>query len=381
MLMYKQQKSAVIALFVVLSSIVSAAALPASASAIEPATVSGSVLTTSPVSAVISAEAGHSVSTNLQVQNNGTTPETINVKLEKFKPQGDGGQATIYKPTSSDQSTKWVSFSRTSLIAQPGVWNTVKVTFNLPNDATQGYYYAILFEPQAGVVSTTKDETSIVKGANAIFVLVNTNSKNETRRLVVTNFASEHNIYEFLPANFNISVQNSGNIFLAPQGDVFITRTLGGKTLATLPMNQAAGNVLPDSTRVFQASWTDGFPEYQAKKVNGEVVDNSKGQPIQQLVWSSSSSFSKIRIGKYYAHLAFVYNNGTNDVTSNAVVAFWVIPWKFILYLIVIIAILITGWRLLKKYTKQALKGNKTNTTKSGRKSDSSTHSKQRSKE
>ena len=349
-----RQKSAIIALFVLLLSI-SSEVLTTSNAYAAANVVPGSVLTTSPIAADLSAKPGQSVSTNLQVENNGTVAETINVKLEKFKPLGNTGQATIYKPSSSDASVKWVNFSRTSFVAQPGVWNTVTATINVPDNATQGYYYAVLFEPQTGVVDTTKHETNIVKGANAIFMLLNTNSANETRRLIVTNFESQHSVYEFLPASFNISVQNAGNIFLAPEGNIFITRSPTGKTIDSLSFNAAGGNVLPNSSRVFQATWSDGFPVYQEKKINGEIVSGSNGQPIQRLVWNSNSSFSKIRFGKYYAHLAFVYNNGITNVTTNATVSFWVIPWKLILTIIVIIAAIIVGLRFLKKYTTKAL--------------------------
>jgi hypothetical protein len=315
----------------------------------------GSLLTTSPISVDLSAKPGTSVSTTLQVENNSTQAETINVSLEKFKAAGENGQATIYKPSATDNSMKWVHFSETSIQAEPNVWNQVTVTINVPSSAHLGYYYAVLFEPQTATAVKGK---ATVKSANAIFMLLNTSAEsgNEMRRLIVSSFTSQKSIYEYLPTTFTVTVQNTGNIYLAPQGDVFISRTKNGKPIATLPINSGQGNILPNTNRQFDASWADGFPVFQTKKINGQVVSNSKGQPIQQLEWNTSSSLSKFRFGKYYAYLAIVYNNGTTDITQNAVISFWVIPWKLILLVILVIVALAALWKLIKHSTKAAIK-------------------------
>jgi hypothetical protein len=317
--------------------------------------VSGSVLTTSPISVDLSAKPGTSVSTTLQVENNSPQTETINVLLEKFKAEGETGKATIYKPAADDSSIKWVHFSQTSFSAEPNVWKQITVTVDVPSNAHLGYYYAVLFEPQKPSISS--NGKTIIRGANAIFMLLNTSSKSESenRKLVVSSFTSQKSVYEYLPATFNVTVQNAGNIYLAPQGDVFISRSKNGKPIATLPINSGQGNILPNTARQFSTSWSDGFPVFKTKKINGEVVSNSKGQPEMQLQWNASSSFSKIRFGKYYAYLALVYNNGTTDITSNATVSFWVIPWKLILIIIVIIVAIAFAWKALKKSTKVAI--------------------------
>lgn len=314
------------------------------------ASVTGSDLTTSPVAVDLSVKPGQSISTTLQVQNNSPEPVNINVRLDKFKANGDSGQAAIYSPSKSDDSVNWVSFSRTSFLAEPGVWNSVVATINPPSNAANGYYYAVLFEPQTA--SSHGSSTNVIKGANAIFILLNANSGNEKRQLEVTGFTSQKSIYEYLPANFTVTVKNTGNIYVAPQGDVFISRKMNGKPLASLDINSAAGNVLPNSSRQFSVSWQDGFPVFVPKKINGQIVSSSNGQPVQQLQWNSSSSFSKIRFGKYYAHLAFVFNNGVTNETTDAYVSFWVIPWKMILILIVIIAAAVVIWRFFKKSIK-----------------------------
>jgi hypothetical protein len=315
------------------------------------ATTIGSYLTTSPISVDLSIQPGQRGSTTLAVQNDSSVPETITVKLDKFLATGDFGSASIVNPSKTDPSVDWVHFSETSFIAQPGVWNNITMNISLPSYASLGYYYAVLFIPKS--VQTSTNLSNQIKGANAIFVLLDTTSTDEVKQLSLTNFSSLSGLYQFLPATFNILVKNVGNIHLIPQGDVYISRTLNGKVIDTLAINAGLGNVLPYSSRQFSVFWTDGLPSFEAKKIDGQAVTKNDGQAVQQLQWNFSEPISKFRFGKYYAHLVLVYNNGNRDIPINAYLSFWVIPWKLILIVLVCIAAIVIFWKSLKKGTKQ----------------------------
>ena len=306
---------------------------------VQAATTTGSYLTTTPISVDLSAKPGQSTSTTLEVQNNTTQPETITVKLDKFSASNDLGSASIVSPGKTDPSVSWVHFTK---------------TISLPSYASLGYYYAVLFTPKSSQISPNVNAQ--IKGSNAIFVLVDTTSGNEVKQLSLTNFSSLSGLYQFLPATFNILVKNIGNIHLIPQGDVFISRTPNGKVIDALAINSGLGNVLPDSSRQFSASWTDGLPSFEAKKVAGQTITKHDGVPVQQLSWNFSESISKFRFGRYYAHLVLVYNNGNRDIPINAYLSFWVIPWKLILIILLCIAAVVFFWKSLKKGTKKIYK-------------------------
>jgi hypothetical protein len=312
-----------------------------------------SSITTSPVSVDISTHAGQSVSTQLRVMNNNPSPEQVKVSLAKFKAKGVNGEAQIYKPTADDTSVNWVHFSTTSFIAQPKVWENITMTISIPQMADPGYYYAVLFTPNLG----EKPSANNIKGTNAVLVLVNTNSKSELKKLSIASFSTTKSVYQYLPVNFNVLISNEGNIHVIPNGEIFITRTQHGKTIDTLNINSAGGNVLPNSQRIFTASWTNGIPVYQNKVVGGKTITNSKGQPVQALNWNSSKPLSSLRFGKYYAHLVVEYNNGITDVSSDAVLSFWVLPWELLLITIIIIVaaaalFIFIFWKLYKKIFK-----------------------------
>lgn len=293
-------------------------------------------ITTSPISVDLHIRPGESETTTLQVQNNG--PRTVDIKVEAatFTAKGSDGQAAI-SPKKDDPSLKWVSFSPSTVTAEPGVWKKVQMTVNVPKDASLGYYYAVLFKPVLTVDKSVKN-TNTYTPSNAILVLLDTSTGNERRQLQISSFTATKKVYEYLPATFKLDIYNSGNIFLAPRGAINISKDADFKSsIATLDFNTSGGRVLPQSHRTFTVVWRDGFPVFQDKTSNGQVVTTKKGVPIQQLKWDFGNT-DTFRFGRYYARATVVYNNGTRDIPTYAVVSFWVIPWKIMLVVALIIA-------------------------------------------
>ena len=310
-------------------------------------------LTTSPVTLNLVIKPGTSETKELQLKNNSRQAVTIDMKVQIFGPSGTEGHAAITEPKPGDESTKWVHFSPAHFVAQPGVTNKVKMTIDMPASASLGYYYAVIFQP--AIDAKAAPGTSTIKGSNAILVLVDTKAGDQKRQVQVSDFSVDKKVYEYLPAKFSVRVHNGGNIYLAPTGNIFISRHKDiTHTLATLDVNNGSANVLPRSDRIFTVKWTDGFPAFKDKLENGQPVLDKKGNPVQQLVWNTSASISKIRFGKYYAQLTLVYNNGNRVVPVTGVVSFWVIPWKLILLLVFGLILLAVVRRMLKKLVRKA---------------------------
>jgi hypothetical protein len=213
------------------------------------------------------------------------------------------------------------------------------MTIRPPKDAAFGYYYAVIFSHEGGQKISTGKVSSSVKGAIASLVLLDVDAPGAKRTLSVTKFTSTQKVYEYLPATFTVTVRNAGNVHAIPAGNIFIGRDKKG-TMAALELNNAHGNVLPNTDRQFEVQWTDGFPSYKPVKVNGQVQSNSDGKPRQHLDWGGGKlDLNKFRIGRYHAHLVMTYNDGTRDVPVEGDLTFWVIPWKMILLLILLIVL------------------------------------------
>jgi hypothetical protein len=308
-------------------------------------------LTTSPLPIALTTLPGKSVATELKVQNSGGTPVKIRLSLLKFKSSGTDGQPTLEKRGPGDEFFDWVSFSRSSFVANPGVWNTVTMTVSPPKDSAFGYYYAVVFEQDNSADTTPTVTGGKLTGAAATLVLLNVQVPNEKKEMSIVSFTADKKLYEYLPTTFSIKVHNSGDIHLIPTGNIFISKD-HKKDIAVLTVNENQGNVLPASNRVFSVAWTDGFPVYTLKRDNGQIVSDKKGTPIQQLDWNFSKT-NKLRFGKYYAHLTLIYDNGTKDVPIDAEVAFWVVPWKLLPVAVILVILIFVGlWSSLKPVFK-----------------------------
>jgi hypothetical protein len=307
---------------------------------------------TSPLPIKLLTTPGQTVTTELRVKNQSDQPETIKVGLMKFGATGENGVPDLFSLTSKDGYASWVHFEPSQFVARPGIWQTVKMTINVPQDASLGYYLAVTFSRAnaAGQRGVTN-----VNGSVATLVLLNVNTPNEKRALNIVSFTADHKLYEYLPVNFSIRLHNSGNIYVAPAGNIFISR--GSKQLATLDFNPAGGSVLPSSNRVFTQPWKDGFPVFKQALVNDKPVPDGHGGTKQKLSWDLSH-ISKFRFGHYTAKLLAVYNDGRRDVPLQASVSFWVIPWELLFILLIILVIIGFGlWSLLRSGVRKTRAG------------------------
>lgn len=314
-------------------------------------------LVTSPLPINLSAKPGTTLTTDIRIKNGSVTTEKLKVSLMKFQAYGEEGKPSLADHEAGDDYFDWVSFSPATFDAPHDEWITVKMTIKLPASAAFGYYYAVVFS-RASEPAKPKDKQNVIVGSTAVLVLVDAQVPNAKRELNITSFSADRKSYEFLPASFTVKLKNNGNVHVIPSGNIFITR--GGKNVATLDVNSAAGNVLPGSNRIFTAAWREGFPVYSQKEAGGKVLLDDKGKPITALSWDLSK-VSKLRIGHYNARLLMAYDDGTRDVPLEANLSFWVIPWRLIFLAIAVPVVpsvavyMIMKWR----FKRRALKAKK----------------------
>lgn len=295
-------------------------------------------LTTSPLPINLVTDPGTTVTTELRIKNSGTKTEDLQVGLLKFGPNDQSGQPRLADREQGDDYFDWVSFSEDRFTAEPNVWHSITMTIDVPPEGALGYYYAVTFTRAQGADAT--DRGASLDGGTAILVLLEVKVPHAMRKLEINEFKVGKTVYEFLPVEFEVNLKNSGNIHLIPAGSIFITK--GSEQVAVLSVNEARGNILPDSSRVFGASWTDGFPLYQPVEEDGKVVANEDGTAKVRLKWDMSQT-GKLRIGKYKATLLMAYDDGEKDVPVEAVLTFWVIPWRIIFFGLLIAIVLLAG--------------------------------------
>lgn len=307
----------------------------------------GLSLTTSPLPISLIALPGTTVTTQLRVRNSGTQTETLQVGLMKFQAYGEEGKPILLDRGPADSYFDWVHFSQTQFTAEPGVWKTITMTIDVPKSAAFGYYYAVTFSRanQTGIKAGTRGTS--IHGAAATLVLLEARVPGAKRQIDVLSFTPDHHWYEFLPVGFSLRLHNAGNVHAAPIGSIFISKG-GGQTITAIDINKEGGNILPASNRVFTAQWTDGFPVYTNKTTNGAAVLDKKGNNVRQLNWDFTK-IGKLRMGKYTATVFMVYDNGQRDIPVQATTTFWVIPWRLLGGLVLVLVLVGAGlWSVLR---------------------------------
>ena len=145
----------------------------------------------------------------------------------------------------------------------------------------------------------------------AVFTLLNVNRPDATRKLDLVSLEPTQRVYEYLPATINIRLKNTGNSIVQPYGNLFIQRSSNDtKPIATLPVNEAQGYILPGTERVLTAVWDDGFPRYTTST-------DASGATKTTLEWNIDT-VRKFRFGQYTAKVVAVYNDGTRDIPITA---------------------------------------------------------------
>jgi hypothetical protein len=312
----------------------------------------GISLQISPLPIELNTKPGTSTSTDLRVRNVGSKTEKLQVRLLAVS-EDDNGQVHLTNPTSTDEWVKWVSFDRQVFDAPSNQWQTVKMKVDVPKSAAFGYYFAVEYLRASDVAP--QPGKAVAHGAVATFILLNADAKGAKREAQIVGFSADKKSYEFLPASFSVKVHSSGNVHVAPYGNIFITK--GSKQVGSVDVNANRGNILPKGSRFFESSWSDGFPVYQIKNgPDGQPILNKKGQPARSLKWDFSHA-NRLRFGHYTAHLVMVYDNGQRDVPMEASLSFWVIPWRLIggvVAILALIAVLITYIIILRRRLKRA---------------------------
>lgn len=284
---------------------------------------------------------GSTVSAQLKIKNGGLEAEVIRVSLMKFDAQGDDGFPRLLDRATGDDYFDWVDFSENDFEILPNEWKTITAIITVPKEAAFGYYYAVVFSRKDDPILENSARSTKLVGAVATLVLLEVRVPQAVRDVEVAEFVSSRRVYEFLPVSFSIKLRNRGNVHVAPKGNIFIDWG-DKKDVGIMVINENQGNVLPNSFRVFESSWNDGFPVYTDKTDKGKMVVDEKGKVVKELSWDWSK-VPRLRMGKFSAKMLLVYDDGQRDVPIEGELSFWVIPWRLLLGLGLVLFLLIFG--------------------------------------
>jgi hypothetical protein len=264
----------------------------------------------SPVRTQLRLNQGESSSFIIAVTNNASTPVSGRVKVVDFLVQDKSGRPTLYE-TPSALSTRfsassWTRVTPEELTIPPKEKAELIATLTVPIHALAGERYAaILFEDNATDVESTVQNTTNVSIIGRVGSIVSVRINGETKEnLIITKFdipwMSEHG-----PIQLTAEILNRSTVSISPLAAVQLT-DLFGRHVETDTLEPYS--IFPEATREYKT--TLGH---------------------------------KWMIGRFKVDIDASYGEQGQTVSRSLYV--WVLPWKVIITLLLLLLILYLGIR------------------------------------
>lgn len=291
----------------------------------------GQALEIAPPLITLSVDPGQIVTTKINIRNISGGNLIVSGQINDFVAAGEDGTPKLLteetKLTNNPYSiVSWVS-PMPELNLATNQMKALPVTIIVPKDASPGGHYGVVrFTGTPPDLEGTGMSLSASLGS-LIMLRVSGDVKEE---MSLTDFYVSQNgnkgwFFETAPLVINQKITNSGNVHEQPMGTVTIADMFGNK-LATLGVNKVTppGNVLPDSTRLF------------TENLDKSVIGN------------------KMLFGRYTAELSVKYGDKNETITKT--ITFWVIPYKLIVAIIIILIALFFIMRFaIQNYNKRII--------------------------
>lgn len=278
---------------------------------------SGQAFSLSPPVVELKVDKGQKTTVEIKLTNLSSGTLSIGVAVNDFGAKNETGEPNIIFDDSSKDSVyslrQWVQVPGEFTIASKET-KTIAVPIQVPTNAEPGGHYGVIRFTGTNAGGDT-EQVALSASIGSLLLLqvngtVSIGANVEDFYTASDNFA-KNGLFETLPVQLVTRVKNTGNIHIKPTGTVEI-KDMFGKKVSAIRMNgdpsaekDRPGSILPQSVRRF----------------NAELKD-------LQL------------FGRYTATMKLTYGDGK---TLEKTTEFWVVPYRLILMIILLSAIVITG--------------------------------------
>ncbi len=232
------------------------------------------------------------------------------IELEDFEGSKDPERAVVLlgEKRGSYSLKDYLYPEVTEFILEYGEKMTLPIEISIPQNAKPGGLYGVVLVAIEPISTVGQEEgaraTGEVKIISRLGTLFFVRIKGETGETIESGFLKdfkiEKNFYEKGPISFELLFENNGNVYLVPYGIIEIKNFLRTK-VSEIELNPWF--VMPSSLRLRDIQW------------------------------------KKLMFGRYTANIKV--NRGYQDIIDEKSIVFWVIPWKIILVVLVILAVII----------------------------------------
>lgn len=236
--------------------------------------------------------AGRVVERTVTVVNNERSTRTFQFKKENFIPSSEPGVA-IFDGGIGDEFPQWISVSPDVLELSSGETGSINLAVSVPIGATPGDYYGVVF------VGSSQTQVS----AQAALLLFLTVEGNTDYGMEIVSMDTDLLSLSRLYGEIELRVQNSGNVYFKPGGEVVLNPLIGRQRV--LSSNPDDLRILPGQSRSWKVSW-------------GEEVSPTFFQ-------SWLGELREFALGPVVLTVEVLAQDGVSDVMTDR---FWIVPWR-----------------------------------------------------
>ena len=264
-------------------------------------------LTISPVKVEVAGDPGQTLRGEMELLNEQADSKTFYSSFENFEPSGDAGSPRFVG--GEDGLATWLHTESVKTIAAN---EKIKIpyTITIPADAEPGGYFSAIFWGEQNP-KNNEAGTVTIGGKLGVLILLRVNG-DIVEQAGISDFSAgdKQRFFIATPIDFVYRFANTGADRVVPLGDIVI-KNIFGRTVATISANHNEGNVLPNSTRKFTSTWSDG--------------EAASGGFFTQVAYQ----FKHFHLGLYTAHLQVKW--GTTHKEENSTLHIFLFPWQLFL--------------------------------------------------
>ncbi len=273
------------------------------------------------------ADPGQVLKTTINIRDVSTSPLVVTGTVDDFAANGEDGTPRVLvdnKEPSPYSIRSWIA-PLNKLTLKPKEVQNLPVTITVPKNAAPGGYYGVIrFTGTPPDIEGTGVSLSASLGS-LVFIRVNGDAKEEMalKSFTTAGENGDTSLFESQPITFVERIENKGNVHEQPVGRITV-KDMFGNIVAGVNVNLERRNVLPGSIRKFE-----------------QTLDKT-------------NIGDRFLFGLYHAEVVMTYGNNQTTTMSTS---FWVLPWRAIIGVIVLLVIVIIAGRIALKRHNERLVG------------------------
>lgn len=232
------------------------------------------------------------------------------------------GGVPVFAPDDQERTgyelSSWVTLEQTSIDVPAEGSGQVDIAITVPENASPGSHFGGVF---VSVDPPELRESGAAVGyqvANIITLLV---SGEATESASIRQFSTGQYVYGASTVDFQVRIENSGNVLVRPTGPLEI-KNMFGTEVGKLTFNENRSGVFPGSQRTFDITW----------------------------------EYAGTGFGRYEAIVSPIYGTAGKNQTMSSTVTFWILPMNIILPAAGVLAlILLVTYVAIKLYVRRAV--------------------------